>query len=99
MADRPAARVDLGIHRMAQVRDGTCFENPRALKRSLTKLKRLQRVVSRRQKGRCNQVSDCVGEPEWAWDDEEPSPPAGDCGRGPGRVPATAGLQGPGVRL
>ena len=39
---------------MAQVSDGTCFENPRALKRALTKLKRMQRVVSRRQKGSAN---------------------------------------------
>ena len=46
--------VDLGINRMAQVSDGTCFENPRALKRNLTKLKRLQRMVSRRQKGSKN---------------------------------------------
>jgi putative transposase len=51
---RPVAGVDLGINRMAQVSDGTYFENPRALKRSLTKLKRLQRVVSRRQKGSAN---------------------------------------------
>jgi len=54
MEDKPVAGVDLGIHRMAQVSDGTCFENPRALKRSLTRLKRLQRVVSRRQKGSAN---------------------------------------------
>jgi putative transposase len=54
MADRPVAGVDLGINRMAQVSDGTYFENPRALKRSLIKLKRLQRVVSRRQKGSAN---------------------------------------------
>jgi len=52
--EKPVGRVDLGINRMAQVSDGTYFENPRALKRSLTKLKRLQRVVSRRQKGSAN---------------------------------------------
>jgi len=46
--------VDLGINRMAQVSDGTCFENPHALKRNLTKLKRLHRMVSRRQKGSKN---------------------------------------------
>jgi putative transposase len=51
---RPAAGVDLGINRMAQVSDGMIFENPRALKGALTKLKRLQRVVSRRQKGSAN---------------------------------------------
>jgi putative transposase len=54
MEEKPVAGVDLGINRMAQVSDGTYFENPRALKRSLTKLKRLQRVVSRRQKGSAN---------------------------------------------
>jgi putative transposase len=54
MDDRPVAGVDLGINRMAQVSDGTYFENPRALKSALTKLKRLQRVVSRRQKGSAN---------------------------------------------
>ena len=52
--EKPAAGVDLGINRMAQVSDGEYFENPRALKQSLTKLKRLQRVVSRRQKGSAN---------------------------------------------
>jgi putative transposase len=46
--------VDLGINRMAQVSDGSYFENPRALKRNLTKLKRLQRMVSRRHKGSAN---------------------------------------------
>jgi putative transposase len=54
MEEKPVAGVDLGINRMAQVSDGTYFENPRALKRSLTRLKRLQRVVSRRQKGSAN---------------------------------------------
>lgn len=52
--DRPIAGIDLGISRMVQVSDGTCFENPRALKSALTKLKRLQRTVSRRQKGSAN---------------------------------------------
>lgn len=52
--DRPIVGLDLGISRMVQVSDGTCFENPRALKSALTKLKRLQRTVSRRQKGSAN---------------------------------------------
>jgi putative transposase len=51
---RPRAGVDLGINRMAQVSDGMPFENPHALKRSLAKIKRLQRRVSRRQKGSAN---------------------------------------------
>ena len=54
MGEKPAAGVDLGINCMAQVSDGTYFENPRALKNALRKLKRLQRVVSRRQKGSAN---------------------------------------------
>jgi putative transposase len=49
MEEKPVAGVDLGISRMAQVSDGTYFDNPRALKSALTKLKRLQQVVSRRQ--------------------------------------------------
>lgn len=46
--------VDLGITRLATISDGAVFENPKALKRSLTKIKRLQRVVSRRKKGSAN---------------------------------------------
>ena len=52
--EKPAVGVDLGVNRMAQVSDGTCFENPRALKRALTRLKRIQRMVSRRPKGSTN---------------------------------------------
>jgi putative transposase len=62
MEEKPVAGVDLGIHHMAQVSDGTCFENPRALKRSLTRLKRLQRVVSRRQKGSANRQGHISGQ-------------------------------------
>jgi putative transposase len=51
---KPVVGVDLGINRMAQVSDGSYFENPRALRRNLTRLKRLQRMVSRRQKGSKN---------------------------------------------
>jgi len=52
--EKPAAGVDLGINCMAQVSDGTYFENPRALKHGLSRIRRLQRVVSRRQKGSAN---------------------------------------------
>jgi putative transposase len=52
--EKPVAGVDLGIMRLATVSDGTGFENPRALKSSLRKIKRLQRIVSRRQKGSAN---------------------------------------------
>lgn len=51
---KPVAGVDLGILALATVSDGTGFENPRALKSGLRKIKRLQRVVSRRQKGSAN---------------------------------------------
>lgn len=51
---KPIAGVDLGLMHLATVSDGKRFENPRALKSSLRKIKRLQRVVSRRQKGSAN---------------------------------------------
>jgi len=51
---KPVVGVDLGINRMAQVSDGSYFENPRALKRNMTRLKRLHRMVSRRHKGSAN---------------------------------------------
>ena len=54
-SEKPVVGVDLGISRMAQVSDGMVFENPRALKSILPKLKRFQREVSRRQKGSANQ--------------------------------------------
>jgi putative transposase len=43
--------IDLGVKSLATLSDGTVIPNPRHLKRRLKKLKRLQRVVSRRQKG------------------------------------------------
>ena len=52
--NKPVCGVDLGIKTMAVVSDGTMFENPKSLKRNLTKIKRLQRVVSRRKKGSQN---------------------------------------------
>lgn len=52
--NRPNAGIDLGINRMVQVSDGTCFENPHALKSKLATLKLLQRVMTRRKKGGCN---------------------------------------------
>jgi putative transposase len=52
--EKPVAGVDLGVSRMAQVSDGMVFEGPRALKSALTKLRRFQREVSRRQKGSVN---------------------------------------------
>jgi putative transposase len=47
----PVVGIDLGIKSLATLSDGTVISNPRHLKRRLKKLKRLQRMVSRRQKG------------------------------------------------
>jgi putative transposase len=47
----PVVGIDLGIKQLATLSDGEVIANPRHLKRRIKKLKRLQRVVSRRQKG------------------------------------------------
>jgi putative transposase len=47
----PVVGIDLGVKSLATLSDGEVIPNPRHLKRRLKKLKRLQRVVSRRQKG------------------------------------------------
>jgi len=46
--------IDLGIKTLAVCSNGMSFENPRAYKSNLMKLKRLQRKVSRRAKGSKN---------------------------------------------
>jgi putative transposase len=51
---QPVVGVDLGILALATISDGTRIENPHALQRDLRKIKRLHRVVSRRQKGSAN---------------------------------------------
>jgi putative transposase len=51
-----AIGVDLGIKTLATLSDGTIFENPRALKHALKKLKRLERAKSRRVKGSKNRA-------------------------------------------
>ena len=51
---KPVVGVDLGILTLATFSDGTRIDNPRALKSSLCKIKRLQRTVSRRKKGSAN---------------------------------------------
>lgn len=43
--------VDLGIKELAVVSDGQRFENPKALRKAQSKLKRLQRELSKRKKG------------------------------------------------
>jgi len=50
----PVVGVDLGIKHLATLSDGTTEPNPRYLKQRLKKLKRLQRAVSRKQKGSGN---------------------------------------------
>jgi putative transposase len=50
----PVCGIDLGIKNLATLSDGEVIPNPRHLKRRLKKLKRLQRVVSRRKKGGTN---------------------------------------------
>ncbi|MGO8950393.1 MAG: RNA-guided endonuclease InsQ/TnpB family protein [Ktedonobacterales bacterium] len=47
----PVVGIDLGITHLATLSDGTVIPNPRHLKRRLKKLKRFQRMVSRRKKG------------------------------------------------
>ena len=50
----PVVGIDLGMKQLATLSDGTVIPNPRHLKRRIKKLKRLQRVVSRRKKGSHN---------------------------------------------
>ena len=51
----PIVGVDVGLHRLATLSDGTMVENPRALQRYLRKLKRMHRSLSRRQRRSRNQ--------------------------------------------
>jgi len=46
--------VDLGVRRLATLSNGEEFEGPKPLKKQLGKLKRLQRQLSRKQKGSNN---------------------------------------------
>jgi putative transposase len=50
----PVVGVDLGVKTLATLSDGASEPNPRHLRSCLKKLKRLQRTVSRRQKGSRN---------------------------------------------
>jgi putative transposase len=54
--DGPVVGVDLGIHRFAVCSDGTSINGPRALERSLRKLRRRTRAVSRKQRGSRNRA-------------------------------------------
>jgi putative transposase len=52
--DKPVVGVDLGVRHLATLSDGVQFENPRALRNDIQRIKRLQRMVSRREKGGAN---------------------------------------------
>jgi putative transposase len=54
ITEKPVAGIDLGIKTLATVSDGMTIANPRALKSSLRQIQRLQKTVSRRQKGSAN---------------------------------------------
>lgn len=43
--------IDLGIKTLATCSDGTAFDNPKALKKNLKKLKRKQKHLIRKKKG------------------------------------------------
>lgn len=51
-----AIGVDLGIKKLATLSDGTQFENPKALRTQLGKLRRLSRSLSRKVKGSNNRA-------------------------------------------
>lgn len=46
--------IDLGIKTLAVTSDGNYFENPKALRKSMKRLKRLQRIADKRKKGGIN---------------------------------------------
>ena len=54
--NQAAIGVDLGIKNLATLSDGTVFENPKALRSNLGKLKRLQRSMSRKKKRSANRA-------------------------------------------
>jgi len=52
--NQAAVGVDLGLKSLAVLSDGTVFENPKALRSNVQKLKRLSRSLSRKRKGSAN---------------------------------------------
>lgn len=54
--ENKAVGIDLGIKTFATLSDGTSIANPKFLRKSLKKLKRLQRSVSRKKKGSENRA-------------------------------------------
>jgi putative transposase len=55
-APRPAVGVDLGIQALATLSDGTTFPNLKALPKSVEKIKRLQRSLSRKKRNSKNRL-------------------------------------------
>jgi len=53
-SNRPSVGVDIGIKELAVTSDGKVFSNPKAYRRMSKRLKRLQRSVSRKNKGSRN---------------------------------------------
>ena len=53
-AEGPVLGVDVGIKALATVSDGRTFENPRALQQGESRLRRLQKAVSRKKRGSQN---------------------------------------------
>ena len=49
--DAPRVGLDIGVRKLAVLSDGTVFTNPKALRRAELRLKRAQRVLSRRVRG------------------------------------------------
>lgn len=56
IVENKAVGIDLGIKTFATLSDGVSIENPKHLRKSLKKLKRLQRSVSRKKKGGSNRI-------------------------------------------
>jgi putative transposase len=53
-ATGPVVGVDVGVHRLATISDGTRINNPKALSQYERKLKRLQRQLARKRRGSKN---------------------------------------------
>ena len=53
-AEGPVIGVDVGIKTLATVSDGRTFENPKALRQGESRLRRLQKAVSRKKRGSQN---------------------------------------------
>ena len=54
VVDRPAVGIDVGLHHLLALSDGTIIDNPRWLRRNLADLRAAQRRLSRRKKDGSN---------------------------------------------